>query len=492
MLSKQDKYENVKYVFYNIIPLLLLAQFDLLLTHSYAISSIIILVLAIIFILKNYFSQSMFVVIIIMYISSYFKLFSTIGHSFALMFFIVFLARKINRKPTREIQVKDNSFNLLFFILILFNILGWTFKSQLEPRYFSTSIIMFFSLLFLFHTSSGLIWTKKRVLLFLNITIIIISYALLTAIINPLKIMPFKSALWNSYDVDYVGIGTVFVSMIERPSTAIGAMLFGLFLGWTLNTNRLSLDRKTRNNIIIGLVFSFILCISGFSKSHSIVLVSMLVIVPIFNSLVFKTNIIKGNIKVFPYIILLISFIIITNNFFNYKYLFIRFEQQSGFVDNFLENPLLPEETSREQSFSMGQESLKRENWMIGYGYANGSRNRRAWLGENHKNIKKKDFHNLYYSLPQIFGWSGSVAYLLLFFVTMFRLSIVARERKNSNIFRIFALSLLIYFIAHLITEYSITSLSSPHYLMMLFIIMGLSNALYHNHRKLLLLKHET
>jgi hypothetical protein len=489
MINKSLQYENIKYIFSNIIPLLLIAQFDLLLTKNYAISTIIIVIIAFIFILKNYFTKSIFLVIILIYISSYFNIFPTIGHSFSLMFLMAFLSRKINKKPIREASFKDNSINIALFILSLFTILGWAFKSQLENRYLFTSIISFFSLLFLYHTTSGIIWSRERVLLFLKVTAIIIIYALFTAIMNPFNIMPFKSSLWNSYYADYKGVGTIFVSMIERPSTAIGAMIFGFFFSWTLNTNKLSLTKSQRRLIIVTLTSAFLICIIGFSKSHTLVLFSSILIIVILNSLIFKANIIKGNLKVIPYFILFFSIIIITNSFFNYKYLILRFEQQSGIVDNFIENPLLPKNTSREESFTMAQNSLKRENWLIGYGYANGGQNRRAWLGKDHKSIRKKDFHNTYYSLPQLFGWVGAVSYILIFIITIFRLFIVAKNKNNDNIFRVFSLSLFVYFILHLLTEYTITALSSPHYMMMIFIMLGLSNALYYNNKYGLLKK---
>jgi hypothetical protein len=186
-------------------------------------------------------------------------------------------------------------------------------------------------------------------------------------------------------------------------------------------------------------------------------------------------------------VILFVIFAYFSSSIISYSLIFKRFEQQPEIFKTLIHDPFKMKGTSREESFKMGSESLGRENWMIGYGFGNGGQNRQAWLGEKLINYPKMDFHNTYYSLPQLFGWAGAAAYLLLFLLTILRMRKITVVKMLPMQYRLLSLSFMLFFIVHLLTEYSITALSSPNYMFMLFIMLGLANALYYNYKKGLL-----
>jgi hypothetical protein len=479
-----ERYEKVKKIFMAAIPLLLIAQFDLYTSGDYFIGFFSAFLVTFILIYKQYTSRSIFLYIMIMYISSYFRLFEDIGHTFAVANFIyilIYLALK--DKKTGEIFINDKLISILIFILFFFNLLGWIFKSQQELRYLIPAIMTFFSLIFIFYLSKRLVWNKTRVGTFYIIVSFMMVYALFTALINTLNIFPFRTPLINSYKLEY-STETVFVSMMQRPGTAAPAM-FAVFI-LPMIYNLYLLKRKTPIWIVIGFATAVLTCIIGFSKSHIIVLIFGLLLTMLLLYFYFGISV-TSLVRTYAGSLLFGVLFIILGTVVNYNYIFTRINENPDFSKNFLNDPLRATGTSREDSYRLGLESLERENWFVGYGYANGGINRLAWFGKSNLKYAKLDFHNTYLSLPQLFGWAGAGAYIMLFLITLRRMFILVRNKNIEKIYRVLGLSFFLLFLVHLLTEYTITALTSPHYLFMVFILLGLSNSLYYNYKKGLL-----
>jgi hypothetical protein len=482
-IIKSNRVENIKYLLLNALILLVIAQFD----KKYFGSNqafLILPVLAVLIILNKYFTKSHLLFIFLVFIGSHFTFVDEFGGTFSIVAMVVLVFYFIQNTKMVEFVYRDRQMNFYLFILMLFSICGWIFKSQLTTIHLVFSVIAFFSFISMFFVSSRIIWSPARIRLFLMLVSVIMIYALFTAIVNTRNIMPFSSTLWFSYDVIFESKGSFFYSMIQRPTTAVGAMYFTFLFPFYLTRIKNYHFGRTKQLIIFGLISSALVCILGFSKSHTVVLIAGFILTPLLliSRLQYKANIVN---KYLRFIALALFLFIITEPFFHFETLIKRFEQQPGLINNFIKNPFLPKNTSREESFEWGQESLIRENWFIGYGYANGWNNRLAWFGESFiKSRGDLDFHNSYYSLPQLFGWIGSLAYLLLFIVTIRRMYRVFTDNKVIQDYRVFSFSFFMLFIIHLMTEYSITALSSPHYLMMLFILLGLANSLFCNYKK--------
>ena len=485
MKEDLSRYETIKFILINVIPLLIVAQFDKLLSSS-NYSLLILPVLIFIFLNRGYFAKSLFVFIVIIFIGSHFNFQPEYGGTFALVSICIIFIYTLEKRRIYELRPKDSILGFILLILTVFCILGWITKSDIKIRYLIFSIITFSSFIIMLRISSSLIWNHFRIKVFITLLCIIMVYALFTAITNTLNIMPFRSTLWYSYNVEYSAEGSFFYSMLQRPSSAIAAMYFSAILPFLLiNPNLLEFNIKKRI-LYFGIIASALVCLGSFSKSHSVALGVGFFLTTLFFIYLIKR---KGSYIKRLNNFLLIGFIvfIVTEPFFHFETLIKRFNEQPKLISSFIDNPLLPKNTTREESFTMAMESLKRENWFIGYGYSNADFNRRAWLGEGYSEIAKLDFHNTYFSLPQLFGWVGTFAYIALFLLTILRMHPILRNIRVQMDYRILALSFFMLFIVFLLTEYTITSLSSPFYLMMLFILLGLANALYYNYRKGLL-----
>jgi len=489
-IVRSNRVENIKYILLNALILLVIAQFDKEYFRSnYAL--LILPVLAVLMILNKYFLKSHLLFIFLVFIGSHFVFLSEFGGTFAIVAMVVLVFNLVNNAKMVEFAYRDRLMKFYLAVLVLFSILGWLFKSQLTTLQLVFSVLVFFSFMSMFYISSRIIWSPARIRLFIILVSVIMIYALFTAIVNTRNIMPFSSPLWYSFDVIYDVQGSFFYSMIQRPSTAVGAMYFTFLFPFYLSRIKDYHSGRTKRLLVLGIISSALVCVLGFSKSHSIVLFVGLILTPLLliSRLKYKATIVNKYVR---FIALALFLFITTGPFFHFETLLKRFDKQPQLVSNFIANPLLPKNTTREESFRMGQESLQRENWFIGYGYANAGQNKAAWFGEDRMQIVKKDFHNTYYSLPQLFGWLGALAYIFLFFVTIRRMYRVFTNNKVLQEYRIFSLSFFMLFVIHLMTEYTITALSSPHYLMMLFILLGLANSLFYNYRKGMLYQPKT
>lgn len=477
-----NKYERLNYILPNAFFLLLIAQFDDSILNNIGFDFLVVAVVGLMIYSFNYLGKSSFLFIFILLISSFFVLFQPSGHTFAIVSFFILVLSIMKGKSGKEFIHSDTVIGFVILSFILFNVLGWFIKSVLEVRYLITSVVVFFSFILVFNLARKITWNIKRLKLLYAVICIMMFYTVLTAINNPLNIVPFNTPLLKSYEMEYNEEGSFFIGMIGRPSTAIGLMYGVFILPFLLTSNYKYLNINGRL-IFIGFTSSILLCLLGFSKSHTIVLIFGLLL-GIVSMIYYFSLKLSYAINSIVAIALLSIFIYLSNSIVNYSFIFKRFEAQPEIFTSMLDNPFTALGTSREDSYRLGLESLGRESWFIGYGYANGGRNRSAWFGSYMLSYKKKDFHNQYYSLPQVFGWGGAISYLLLFLITIFRMRKIILFKLLPIQFRLAALSFLLYFICNLFAEYTMTGLSSPGYIFMLFIMLGLANALYYHFQK--------
>ena len=156
----------------------------------------------------------------------------------------------------------------------------------------------------------------------------------------------------------------------------------------------------------------------------------------------------------------------------NLNYVISRFKKIET-KDITYESIISGEDINREVAFEIGRDIINRENWMLGYGWGTNSSNRIAWFETD--DFYRSDPHSIYYSLPPLFGWFGSLAFLLIFIFLIFRLFkkiYMSKYIDFLNILRFGFIFLLIFF---LINEYKITALSSPHYFMIIWIWLGMA-----------------
>jgi len=133
---------------------------------------------------------------------------------------------------------------------------------------------------------------------------------------------------------------------------------------------------------------------------------------------------------------------------------------------------------NREEVFIVGVSRINELSWTLGYGFGTLESNRIAWFGNLYHPFY--DFHNIYLSLPIIFGWGGATAFLFIIFTVLFRLMIALKNMKNisDSFMANIIIGLIVFWITFLIHEYKINILRNVHYVMLIFIWLGISNSI--------------
>ncbi|NMC58323.1 MAG: hypothetical protein GYA51_02850 [Candidatus Methanofastidiosa archaeon] len=384
-------------------------------------------------------------------------------------------------------QKRDWLINLLLILLVISNCFGWMFKSKLQWYYLLVAIVNFCAFIIMFRYAKSMVWLESRMKILVEIICIMSVYALITAVINGFDLLDFETPLITSWRIGEEDIfifgGRLFFAMVERPSGEMGLIYFSFLFPIATSNQIASILRINRKLLWMGTVSACVVCLIAFSKSQTILLVIssiLLILAP--NVLSFKF--LKSRIKPLFILLSLSIVIIISNAYFNYGFIFQRFKNQPKLIENFFNNPLEAAGTSREVSYTMGISALKRENWWIGYGYAMSRRNKIAYFGSESavKSKIKLDFHNLYYSLPPVMGWVGGFAFISLFLIFIIRgVNLLRSKRVRENFRAVFLFAFINMMVFFLLGEWTINAITSPHYLMMIMILLGLAYSMYYD-----------
>jgi len=178
-------------------------------------------------------------------------------------------------------------------------------------------------------------------------------------------------------------------------------------------------------------------------------------------------------------IVSVLSFFVFFGPIVNTKFSFTEFEILTDF--RFNEDQIIKGYgLNRNNVFLMALDKLNERPWVIGYGWGNTERNRIAWGITNRPEIA--DFHNLYYSLPMIFGWIGFFIIVFLMLKTTLRL---LQFKDNGLMYENVILRQVIFLlimIVILIDQFKISAMRDPNYFMMFWIFLGLANSITSKH----------
>jgi len=141
-------------------------------------------------------------------------------------------------------------------------------------------------------------------------------------------------------------------------------------------------------------------------------------------------------------------------------------------------NIITGEGTARELAFSYFWKRFPEENWIIGYGFGVPKSNRIAWFKD--PETPRADYHSLYLSLIMLYGYIGSIVYILIILVTIIRLYRLLKAKHTQVPYRLAATAFFLVLVFLLINEYKVSLLRMPHYHLLTWLWLGFSNALYY------------
>lgn len=453
-----------------------------------AVGGIGFLFITLIFSYVLFFRGDLFGFILVVYVCSHFNYADQQGGLWNLMTFgFLTLFYLFNGQRSEVFRKKDISMSVLMGIFILWNFVGWVLNNPLPiiPRLQGVAALL--GCLLMFKLASNVIITKERFRLFLTITVFMIIYQFLVAInqrhnwVNwnsPLiGAYSEKGSLINEISVNYHPAGTLqHFELFGEYGLLLSCLLIPL-----LSSSFTQRDLQFGSNKVVVLIF-FCLSFIILTSNRAAALLEVFAVTLFY--VIFATRIFtaldrvgrQSRILIVLAVLLPVVGIYIGLDGLQEDFASLAPSMKNLSVDNVVSGKAI----NRGALYSMGMERLKSESWWFGYGYGIPRSNRWAWFGvdpETH-DLGIADLHSLYLSLPELFGWFGSLAFIAMIILTWFRaFSTAILQPKRKGFLQVLAIGFTVFWLVFLINEYKISILRNADYHMLFWIWLGLSNS---------------
>jgi len=419
--------------------------------------------------------------ILVVFLCSHFVYANNQGGLWNLLTFGPILFYYLFIKPTKVFKKPDVLINLLVSILVITDILGYTLKNQmpLVPKLLGAAI--FLSYILMYYLASNQLITSNRAKCFILATGFAIVCMFFAGLNQKNAFIKFNTPLLGGYSAG--SGGTIVHAVLRGGSTLKHTELFAEYAMLTivllipLMTSGFTQCQLRIKGYMVGLTLLFSLgniLLSGTRAPFILAALSAILYLIIFT--VFPLAIVDTRIGYMFYVVATIIFIFIFGRFLGLNVLKQRMgEGVLGKVT--VEAMLSGKNINRGRLFTFALKRLQKVPWYIGYGCGVPDSNRFAWFGKKMPSIA--GFHSLYFSLPMIYGWFGSVAFLLIIIVTFNRLAyVVCKYRWSENYLVTLSLGFTFFWVFFLVDQYKISILRMPNYHMLFWIWLGLSNAI--------------
>ncbi|NOT10827.1 MAG: hypothetical protein HOP23_03170 [Methylococcaceae bacterium] len=481
-----------------ILILTFLAQiFGHLLLKNYmpnaAVGGVGFVLVALLFTYVLFIRRDVFGFILIVYICSHFSYADNQGGLWNLMTFgvlVIFFFVSDIQKQEGFLQ-KDYPMSILIGIFLLWNFAGWAIKNPMPLVSMLEGIAALLGFLLMFKLSSNVRITPDRVRLFLTVSFFMVLYQFAVALNQRYMLVDWNTPLIGNYskfgsllEGDELDNKEAITSGTLRHFELFGE--YGLLLTCLLlpllsasTTQKVIRFGSNRVVIMIFLCIAFIMLTSNRAAAVLLVLAIaffyVLFAIRLFSSIDRVGNQAKVIIVVAVLVPIIGVYVGLDQIIKDFSDLAPRLAKLSigGVVSG--------EDINRGELVSAGALRLKSESWMFGYGYGIPQSNQWAWFGVDtfKHDVGVTDLHSLYLSLPELFGWVGSLAFVSMIVITEFRLFIVSLKYRRKNSFLlVLALGFTMFWGVFLVNEYKISIFRNPNYQMLFWIWLGLSNSL--------------
>jgi len=416
--------------------------------------------------------------LLIIYFVCHFSYAVNQGGGFILMSFLAvgffYIIKKYN---PFELGYSDRLTGFLIIVFLFHNLLGWIFINDTGIRNIGLGVVSLLGYVLMFRITSNLRLDKTRIRYFVYFTIILTLYSSIVIINNYFRIFQVLSPMLPSTARfgSNVQAGMMGWSELSGEHGLMTAILFSTLLA--TKSSKLYLMKNTYLYIgLLGSVFNLLM-----SRSRSVIILLIVYYIVLGFYLFFVAGR-KGTSKIKLFIGMIIILIIfnLIGGLIGTRYLVNRFESVNASKIT-IESVLSGEAINRDYAFSFFYDRLNDRSWWIGYGWGSNYSNRVAWFVD--PDTLRSGYHSLYFSLPMLFGWLGSIAFIGLFIISLRRLFVLLRKNTEINFLNPFGLALFFMIIFFLINEYKIEALRAPHYFMIIWILLGMANATYFTYK---------
>lgn len=374
-------------------------------------------------------------------------------------FFVILFSGKVNIAT-----MFGHPMILPVIVILISHLLGVVFKSVapiLDTLLGTISLVSYLSVFFIV---SSIKLNKKQFGTFLKVSAMLTFIMLLSQINSRYAFLVSKSPIVGYSSVHNVA-GHFFRSMMgSSPITAEFAFMnLVLGIGVAASVKDINTFGLKRLSLVFLIVVAASVMLLTANRSTVFLSIAAIAILSLINLPRFSSR----SIQTVLLVLFILAFVFSFRSQLGVDYLGQRLlEIDYEKVD--IESIESGDSINRGAAFVLGSQMLRRENWLIGYGWSTYNYNRVAWFGTTE--IIREDPHSLYYALPMLFGWIGSVAFLIIVVSPILaslrkKNTVIIRNKDDREISRIFILINLLF----MINEVKQGFVVSPNYF---FIIM--------------------
>jgi hypothetical protein len=433
-----------------------------------------------------FFRRDTFGFIMVIYICSHFSYGDGHGGLWNIFACTVLTLYFLSGRNQPEIRRRDATINILLIIFIFFNFAGWVFKNPMPIEPLLKGTVAFAGYMLIYLIASKLEITAARIRTFLSITFFLLLYQLGVSLIQYYALLDVGTPLVGGTTLGL--LDTMQFAGKQAPRGTIGH--FELGSEYAMIMICLSIPLISSSTTRSEIKFNYTaLSIIIFASISIIIITSMRgafilsILITVFYYMVFS-------LRVFPFfdkvtqqikvILLLVCLLPVVSIYIGVN----EFEKDLSHIDT---KKMNVESVASGKSINRGGlaayaiHRMESESWIVGFGSGTLYSNKWAWFGFDVSKSKSPmaDFHNLYVSLPMIYGWMGSLAFIGIILVTFFRLlSVTLKYRKQKSFLVVLSFGMTIMWGAFLIHEYKISILRNANYQMLFWIWLGLSASL--------------
>ena len=450
-----------------------------------AVGGVGFLLVAVVFSYVLFIRRDAFGFILVVYICSHFSYADNQGGLWNLMTFGMLAIYITLNRQVSEFPQRDRLMSILLGVFILWNILGWFMYNPVPLIQKLQGVAAFFGFILMFHLANNVVVTKERFRLFLTVSFTMVVYQFIVAIIQRYHLVG-----WNTPFIGtYTSLSGLIVEAKEYAPTTGTLRHFELFGEYGVLLNCL---------LVPLLSSSFTQKDLRFGNSRIIIMVLMCLTFPILTS--GRATAILSVLMFVLYYLVLPTRIFASIDRFNRQFVIIglfalllplvgayiglaQLEDDFSLLSNekfSASNVISGKSINRGALISAGLQRIDSESWWVGNGYGVSRSNHWAWFGidPEKQEVRIAGFHSLYLSLPMLYGWIGSLAFLAMIVLTAFRVFAASLKYRTMKSFLVvLAVGFTMFFFVFLIDQYKISILRNPNYHMIFWIWLGLANA---------------
>ncbi|MCD6321394.1 MAG: O-antigen ligase family protein [Clostridiales bacterium] len=427
--------------------------------------------------------KDIFAFILIIYICSHFSYADNQGGLWNLMsfgllaLFLLFIRHHDLLKAT----------NLFIMILLVFfvsmDVVGTLVNSPLPWIFRLEGLVAFFGFIFMFQIVRKVEITPKRCRQFLIITLMMLIYQIIVSLNQRYAFINWNTPLIGAYGAGHgvITYGTTNAKGTFRNSELFGeyAVLLFTLLMPLISSFTTQCELKVSAKKITLMIICCLICILLTSTRAAAILAVFVVLVYYVIFLLRPLVSLDRRSRQLWLMVVIVLSLGLVGAYVGEGSLKSDFSELGG--EKFtVENVVSGKAINRGPLTMFALKRIRKNSWIIGNGFGTPRGNLWAWIGKDPEKLEKKiaGFHNLYLSLPMLYGWLGMLCFLLLIFYTDFRLIfVVLKYRRKNSFLVVLALGLALFWLIFLVDEYKISILRNPNYHMIFWIWLGLSNA---------------